>query len=352
MLEAPEGRNLRSCRTLIAPNALRAAVPLTVKAAETVAGARAAIRDVLHGSDERRLVVIVGPCSIHDPSEALEFARRLKQTAEPLQRELVVVMRTYFDKPRTTVGWKGLLNDPDLDGSCDIEVGLARTRELLLAIGELGVPCGAEVLDPIAPRYLGDLLSWAAVGARTVESQTHRQLASGLPMPVGFKNGIDGRIETAVNAMVAAGHGHSFLGVTSGGATAILETRGNPDVHLILRGGGGRANYGPRDVGDALQLLSGEGPVRSVAVDCSHGNSGKDPSRQEAVLREVVRQFRAGRKAILGVLLESNLEAGSQCPGDGAPLRYGVSITDGCIGWKDTERLLNETARALRSGLS
>jgi len=348
MLGEAEDRNLRSRHTLLAPEALRAALPASPQSARTVAAARNAIRDVIHGRDPRRLVVVVGPCSIHDPSQALEFARRLKHTAEPLQRELLVVMRTYFEKPRTTVGWKGLLSDPALDGSCDVRGGLAQARALLLAINELGVPCGAEVLDPLAPHYLGDLLCWAAIGARTIESQTHRQLASGLPMPVGFKNGTDGRVDVAVHAMLAAGQPHSFLGIAPEGTPAVLETRGNPDRHLVLRGGGGRTNYGPRAVGEALRLLGAGRTPRCIAVDCSHGNSGKDPGRQEAVLREVVRQLRAGQSAILGVLLESNLEAGRQRREDGKPLRYGVSITDGCIGWKDTERLLIATAELVR----
>jgi len=344
-----EDRNLRSCRTLVAPDALRAAFPPSLKAAETVAAARDAIRDAIHGRDERRLVVVVGPCSIHDPSEALEFAHRLKRTAEPLQRELIVVMRTYFEKPRTRVGWKGLLNDPALDGSCDVRAGLVRARQLLLAINELGVPCGAEVLDPLGPHYLGDLLCWAAIGARTVESQTHRQLASGLAMPVGFKNGTDGRVDVAVDALVAAGHPHSFLGLSPEGTPAVVETRGNPDRHLILRGGGGRTNYHPRDVREALRLLGTGRSARCVAVDCSHGNSDKDPDRQEAVLGEVLRQLRAGQHAILGALIESNLEAGRQRREGGKPLRYGVSITNACIGWKDTERLLTATAEQLRA---
>jgi 3-deoxy-7-phosphoheptulonate synthase len=349
MLERIEDRNLTDIRPLIPPRTLKARIPQSVKAAETVVGARNAIRDVIHGRDARRLVVIAGPCSIHDRSAAFAYARRLMQASEPLQGELVVVMRTYFEKPRTTVGWTGLINDPNLDGSCEVEAGLEQTRALLLEIDELGLPCGSEVLDPFTPQYLGDLLSWGAIGARTAESQPHRQLASGLSMPIGFKNGTDGRLEIAHNAMIAARHCHSFLGIDADGRSAVVRTSGNPDRHLVLRGGSRRTNFGPEDVARAAALATDDDARRPIMVDCSHGNSNKDHTRQAAVAREVARQFREGQRALMGLLIESNLEPGSQRWARGAALRYGVSITDACIGWDETEALLHEIAEAVRA---
>jgi len=349
MLERLEDCNLTGIRPLLSPRRLKAGNPLSVKAAETVTGARNAIRDVIHGRDTRRLVVIAGPCSIHDPAAASEYARRLKRASEPLQRELVVVMRSYFEKPRTTVGWKGLIDDPHLDGSRDVETGLEQARALLLAINELGVPCGSEILNPFTPQYVGDLLAWGAIGARTVESQPHRQLASGLSMPIGFKNGTDGRIEVALNAMVAAGQCNSFLGISADGRAAVVETSGNPDRHLVLRGGGDRGNFGAEDVARAAAFATDEGAQRPILVDCSHGNSNKDHTRQPGVAREVVRQFREGQRALMGLLIESNLRPGRQCWEQGGALRYGVSITDACIGWDETEALLHEIAEAVRA---
>jgi 3-deoxy-7-phosphoheptulonate synthase len=348
MLERLEDHNLTGIRPLMSPRALKVESPLSVKAAETVAGARNAIRDVIAGRDARRLVVIVGPCSIHDPAAAIAYARRLSRTAEPLQGELVVVMRSYFEKPRTALGWKGLIHDPHLDGSCDAPAGLRATRALLLAISELGMPCGSEILNPFTPQYLGDLLCWGAIGARTAESQPHRQLASGLSMPIGFKNGTDCRLEVALNGMVAAKHPDSFLGITADGRAAVVETSGNPDRHLILRGGGGRTNFGPEDVAHAATLAADEELRRPILVDCSHGNSDKDYTRQGAVAREVARQFREGQRALMGLLIESNLRPGNQRWEEGGGLRYGVSITDACIGWGETEALLHEIAEAVR----
>jgi 3-deoxy-7-phosphoheptulonate synthase len=349
MLERIEDRHLTGIRQLMPPRAMKARIPQSVKAAETVVGARNAIRDLIHGCDTRRLAVIAGPCSIHDPEAAVAYARRLRRASEPLQGELVVAMRTYFEKPRTTVGWTGMISDPHLDGSCDVEAGLERARALLLEINELGMPCGSEVLDPFTPQYVGDLLSWGAIGARTVESQPHRQLASGLSMPIGFKNGTDGRLDVALNAMIAARNRHSFLGINVDGRSAVVHTSGNPDRHLVLRGGGRRPNFGPEDVARAAALVADDELRRPIMVDCSHGNSDKDHTRQATVARSVARQFREGQRAILGLLMESNLEPGNQRWKPGAPLRYGVSITDSCMGWDETEALLHEIAEAVRA---
>jgi len=349
MLEQIEDRNLTGIRPLMPPRTLKARIPQSVKAAETVVEARNSIRDLIHGRDTRRLAIIAGPCSIHDPEAAVAYARRLKRASEPHQGELAVVMRAYFEKPRTTVGWTGLISDPYLDGSCDVEAGLERARALLLEINELGMPCGSEVLDPFTPQYVGDLLSWGAIGARTAESQPHRQLASGLSMPIGFKNGTDGRLDVAHNAMIAARHPHSFLGITADGRSAVVHTSGNPDRHLVLRGGGRRPNFSPEDVARAAALVADADARRPIMVDCSHGNSNKDHTRQAAVARAVARQFREGQRALMGLLIESNLEPGNQRWEQGAALRYGVSITDACIGWDETEALLHEIAEAVRT---
>jgi 3-deoxy-7-phosphoheptulonate synthase len=313
-----------------------------------VRAARTAVRDAIHGGDRRRLVVIAGPCSIHDPDAALEYGERLLAAAEPLRAELVVLMRTYFEKPRTTVGWKGLINDPHLDGSCDVAAGLALARQLLLRLSERGLGCASELLDPFTPQFVADLLSWASIGARTTESQTHRELASGLSMPVGFKNGTDGGLEVAHHAMIAARHPHSFLGIDADGRSAVVSTRGNPDRHLVLRGGAAGPNCDAAGIARALALVSDQELARPVMVDCSHGNSGKDPRRQAGACRAVLDQVRCGQKAILGLMLESNLDAGSQPWSPGRALRRGVSITDACIGWSETEDLLGEIAEAVK----
>jgi 3-deoxy-7-phosphoheptulonate synthase len=323
-------------------------LPVTERAAACVRQGRAAVRDAIHGRDAERLLVIVGPCSIHDPEEALAYATRLRRAAEPLRGQLQLVMRTYFEKPRTTLGWKGLINDPQLDGSCDVAAGLERARRLLLRINELGVPCASELLDPFTPRFVADLLSWAAIGARTSESQTHRELASALPMPVGFKNGTDGALDGACNAMIAARHPHSFLGIGEDGRAAVFSSRGNPDRHLVLRGGRSGPNHDPESVARAAARLADPELPRPILIDCAHGNSRKDAARQVAVCREVLQQVRCGQKAILGLMLESNLEPGRQAWSPGRPLRRGVSITDACIGWYETEDLLNEIAEAVK----
>jgi 3-deoxy-7-phosphoheptulonate synthase len=350
MREPIEDRNLVDIQALISPRNLKAAVPTSEAASETVIEARRAIRDVIHGQDTTRLVVIVGPCSIHDPEAALEYARRLRGIAKNTSDAMVVVMRAFFEKPRTTVGWKGLINDPRLDGSCDVAAGLEIARRLLVEINELGVPCGSEVLDPFTPQFVADLLCWGGIGARTIESQTHRQLASGLSMPIGFKNGTDGVLEGAANAMVAASHSHTFLGITADGASALVRTRGNPDRHMVLRGGEKGPNFAPGFVTEATGLIAKQGLARSVMVDCSHANSGKDHSRQGFVCRDVLDQIRVGNPAIMGLLLESNLESGRQNWQPGTELQHGVSITDACIGWEETEKLLHEIAEAIRFG--
>ena len=348
MDEPLENRNLQSLAPLEAPRAVKRRVPASPRAAATVRSARERLRDLIHGRDERRLLVVVGPCSIHDEAAALEYAARLAPLAREVSDALVVVMRTYFEKPRTTVGWKGLLNDPHLDGSCDIGHGLELARRILLAVNELGVPCATEVLDPVTPQYLADLVSWAAIGARTTESQTHREMASGLSMPVGFKNGTDGSLAGAANALVSAAHGHGFLGIDDAGATAVVKTRGNPDRHLVLRGGAAGPNFDAGTVAEAARLAAAQGIARGVLVDCSHDNSGKDPTRQAAVCRDVLAQLAAGQRALLGVMLESHLLAGRQDWVRGVPLVHGRSITDACIGFEETEALLRDLAEAVR----
>ena len=347
-MEVIEDRNLVGIRPLPAPRALKARLPLSPAAAATISAARTAIRAAIHGRDPR-LVVIAGPCSIHDPEAALDYAARLAAFASEVAGELVLVMRTYFEKPRTTVGWKGLINDPHLDGSCDVIAGLEIARRLLLRINELGVPCASEVLDPFTPQFTADLLAWASIGARTSESQTHRELASGLSTPIGFKNATSGDLDSARNAMVSAAHPHSFLGIDAEGRSAVVSTMGNPDRHMVLRGGGGRPNHGREDVVRALALVAELGLARPVMVDCSHDNSAKDHTRQGATCREVLAQVRDGQAGILGLLLESNLEPGRQSWRPGAKLRRGVSITDACIGWDETAELLREAAGAVRT---
>jgi 3-deoxy-7-phosphoheptulonate synthase len=340
-----ETRDLRVARIepLLAPRELERELPGSEAIAVLVERSRAALREIVAGRD-RRWLAIVGPCSIHDPAAALDYARRLAALAPRVAEKLFVVMRVYFEKPRTTVGWKGLVNDPHLDGSNDVQTGLRLARRLLLDVAALALPAGTEFLDPIAPQYLADLVTWAAVGARTTESQTHREMASGLSMPVGFKNGTDGSALVAVQAMQSARAPHTFLGIDRAGATAIVHTRGNPDAHVVLRGG--RApNYDPESIRACEALLEAHGLPARILVDCSHAQTEKDYRRQPAVLAELVRQARAGNRSIMGFMLESNLVAGRQDPG--ASLVYGQSITDGCIDWDTTERCLLEAAGSL-----
>jgi 3-deoxy-7-phosphoheptulonate synthase len=333
---------------LKSPLAVKETLPATEATHRTVEKARKEIRDILHGCDNRRLIVVVGPCSIHDPAAAYEYAHKLKLVAEKTGKQLLIVMRTYFEKPRTTVGWKGLINDPDLDGSCHIEGGLLLSRRVLLEINAIGLPCATELLDTVTPQYIDDLVSWTAIGARTTESQLHREMASGLSMPVGFKNGTCGRLSTAMNAIAAARHLHSFLGIDGEGRTAIVKTKGNRDSHIVLRGGEEKPNYGATDITQTAMLMSEVGLQRGVMVDCSHDNSRRDYARQAGVCREVVQQFCEGQKAIMGVMLESHLYPGKQTLEKGKPLAYGVSITDGCMGWDETEALLYEIAEMVK----
>ena len=340
--------NTRITHTSILPSpaALSADLPSSIAAETTVTRARRAIAAVLDGSDTRPLVV-VGPCSVHDVDAAFEYAQRLARVSERLADSLLVVMRVYFEKPRTTVGWKGLINDPHLDGSEDIPNGLRLARSLLLRVAELGVPAATEFLDPIAPQYTADLVSWAAIGARTTESQTHREMASGLSMPVGFKNGTDGGLEVAINAMLAAAKPHSFLGVDSSGQLAVIRTQGNPTGHLVLRGGSLGPNYQAEHVQAAATRLGALGLPDKLMIDCSHGNCGKDVERQAQVAEDVIMQLRSGSKHVLGVMIESNLHAGRQDLVPRAALRHGVSITDPCLDFETTERLLEELALAV-----
>jgi 3-deoxy-7-phosphoheptulonate synthase len=344
--------NVIDTQPLRTPDGLKAELPITPGAAELVYRTREQIRAVLRGRDPR-LLVVVGPCSVHDPKAALEYADRLQDIRRRHQDELLVVMRVYFEKPRTTVGWKGLVNDPHLNGSHDIASGLTIARKLLLHLAEKGMPAATEVLDPIVPQYLADLVSWAAIGARTTESQTHREMASGLSMPVGYKNGTDGGLTAAIHALVAASRPHSFLGIDGGGRVAIVHTSGNPDGHVVLRGGNAGPNYAEEHVAAAAAALAKAGVQSRMLVDCSHDNSGKSHLRQPHVIEEVGRQVAGGSPHVLGVMIESNLVGGRQKFDEGtspAALVYGQSITDACIDWATTERTLAQLAIAQRTG--
>ncbi len=330
---------------LLPPAALLAEVPLGSHEAAVVERSRSEVRAVLAGEDDR-LLVIAGPCSVHDPAAGLDYARRLAALCQPLAGDLLVVMRVYFEKPRTVTGWKGLINDPGLDGSHDVHRGLRVARKLLLDIVGLGLPVGCEWLDPITPQYIADAVTWGAIGARTTESQVHRQLASGLSMPVGFKNGTDGDVQVAVDACRAAAEGHTFFGVTPDAAAAVVTTAGNPDCHVILRGGRAGPNYGPGQIAAALDLIAAAGLPRRVMVDASHGNSGKDHRRQPEVADALAAQVEDGEHGIVGVMLESFLRGGRQEPGDPAGLVYGQSITDACMDLGTTASVLERLAAA------
>jgi 3-deoxy-7-phosphoheptulonate synthase len=333
-------------KELIAPRVLKEELRVDEPIAQTVVDARQTVRAILSGAD-RRLLCLVGPCSIHDPAAAIDYADRLLHLRPLVEDRLFLVMRVYFEKPRTTVGWKGLINDPHMDDSCDMEAGLRIARRLLLDINRLGLPAGTEMLDPITPQYIADLISWTAIGARTTESQTHREMASGLSMPVGFKNTTEGNLQIAVNAIESARRPHSFLGINQDGVTAIIRTSGNPDTHVVLRGGK-TANYDASSIEECERLLAKAGLEPRVMVDCSHAQTAKDYTRQLTVLSAMVSQVRSGKRAIMGMMLESNIGAGNQpLNGDRAALKYGVSVTDPCIDWATTERCLVETARAL-----
>ena len=338
---------IREIKELAPPAHLLREFPCTERAAAVVSSARAAIHAVLHGRGAR-LLVVVGPCSIHDVAAAREYASRLAAERSRLEGDLELVMRVYFEKPRTTVGWKGLINDPALDGTFDINRGLRLARELLLDVNELGLPAGCEYLDMITPQYLADLVSWGAIGARTTESQVHRELASGLSCPVGFKNGTDGNVTIAIDALKAASRPHHFLSVTKGGHSAIVSTMGNDDCHVILRGGR-VPNYDGASVADACAALEAAGLPQRVMIDASHANSGKDPANQLVVVDAVAAQLRSGEGRIAGVMLESHLVGGRQDLARDAPLTYGQSVTDACLGWDDTVRALDALAAAARA---
>ena len=325
---------------LTAPGDLKAALPMTETSNRTVVTGRQAISRILQQAEDR-LLVVVGPCSIHDPVDALEYAARLNALRQEFQDRLCIVMRVYFEKPRTTVGWKGLIYDPHLDGTDDIQTGLRQARELLLQITGLGLPAATEFLDPVVPQFIADLVSWAAIGARTTESQTHRQMASGLSMPVGFKNGTDGSLQVAIDAMQSAMRPHSFLGIDQDGFTSVVRTTGNPDGHVVLRGGRLRTNYDAASIREAADALQKSGLPEVLMVDCSHANSAKQHARQEEVWRSLIEQRQAGTPPLIGVMLESNLQEGSQpIPRTRSELRPGVSVTDACLGWDVTERIL------------
>ena len=344
---ALENRNVLSQLTLLPPSQLHDDIPASPRATQTVSAARRTMASILAGRD-RRLFVVVGPCSIHDPAAAMEYARRLKALADELADQLFIVMRVYFEKPRTTVGWKGLINDPHMDDSFCIDEGLHVARRLLVDLNDLGLPCGTEALDPITPQYLGDLIAWSAIGARTTESQTHRELASGLSSPVGFKNGTDGNLDVALNAMLSAAQPHAFLGINGDGQVAVTQTRGNAFGHLILRGGA-VPNYDSVAVSEAESALQTSKLPVNIVVDCSHANSRKNHALQTLVLKDVVHQIVDGNQAIKGVMLESNLFEGNQKLGNVQDLRYGVSITDACLGWDTTAACLREAATRLRA---
>ncbi len=350
MFHRTDDLRIKWTKVVLPPVFLEEELPLTEKASATVYQAREEVTRILCGKDKaRRLLVVVGPCSIHDPKAAREYAGRLKAAMDELSKDLLIVMRVYFEKPRTTIGWKGLINDPHLDESFKINDGLRLARHLLLDLAEMGVPAGTEFLDMITPQYMSDLVTWGAIGARTTESQVHRELVSGLSCPVGFKNGTSGNVQIAIEAVQSAAHPHTFMGHTKLGQSAIFVTAGNPDCHVILRGGRRTVNYDAASVAEACALLEKGGLPPRVMVDCSHANSNKDHTRQPDVCRDVAGQLRRGDRRIIGVMLESNLVAGTQKLVKGKPLVYGQSITDACLGWDETLPLLRELAAAVRT---
>jgi 3-deoxy-7-phosphoheptulonate synthase len=349
MIRRTEDLRIQWTKVVLPPAFLDEELPTTEKASSTVRSARSEVQKIIRGEDPR-LLVVVGPCSIHDVKAAREYAGLLKGAIQELSRDLCLVMRVYFEKPRTTIGWKGLINDPFLDESFKINDGLRISRHLLLDLAEMGVPTGTEFLDMITPQYLAGLVAWGAIGARTTESQVHRELVSGLSCPVGFKNGTSGNVSIAIEAVQSAAHTHTFLGHTKYGQSAIFATAGNPDCHIILRGGRKTVNYDAASVKEACALLEKAGLPQSVMIDCSHANSNKDHTRQPLVCRDVAAQIAGGSRNILGVMIESNLVAGAQKFTKGKALTYGQSITDACIAWDETFALLKELAQAVRAG--
>ena len=340
MMQPTQNLHVKEILRLLPPRALKDEFPMTEQSNQTVVEGREIVKRILNG-DDPRLLVIVGPCSIHDVDGALEYAQKLNRLREELADQLYIVMRVYFEKPRTTIGWKGLINDPHLDGSYDIDTGLKKARGLLLQITEMGLPAATEFLNPIVPQYIADFVSWAAIGARTTESQTHREMASGLSMPVGFKNSTDGSLQIAIDAMTSARAPHSFLGIDQDGVTSIIRTTGNLHGHVVLRGGRLQTNYDPDSIATAVATLKQAGLPSMLMVDCSHANSGKQHARQEEVWRSVIQQRIAGNTTLIGLMIESYLEQGNQpIPKRVVELRHGVSITDACVGWETTERML------------
>lgn len=339
--------NVIAQELLLTPAEIKARLPLTERAAQTVLEGRQTLQRIMDRQDPR-LFLVVGPCSIHNVDEALEYARRLKKLAAEVQDTLYVVMRVYFEKPRTTTGWKGLINDPDMDDTFKLQDGLIKARKLLLDLAEMGLPTATEALDPIMPQYLGDLISWSAIGARTTESQTHREMASGLSTPVGFKNGTDGSLKTAINALLSVSRPHNFLGIDQKGQCAVIRTRGNPYGHVVLRGGP-KPNYDSVTIAMCEKELQNNKLLPNIVVDCSHANSNKDPAQQPLVMSDVANQIVQGNQSIIGLMIESNLEWGNQpIPEDLTQLKYGVSVTDACVDWATTEQMLREARSKLK----
>ena len=338
--------NIDNQEILITPEELKRQLPATEEVKRGISQNREIVRSIIDGTD-KRLLLVVGPCSIHNPREAIDYAERLKALSESVNDKLFIVMRAYFEKPRSTVGWKGLINDPHLDDSFKIAEGLAMARKLLLEISKLGLPLANEALDPITPQYLQELFSWTAIGARTSESQTHREMASGLSCPVGFKNGTDGSLDVALNALQSVKSPHRFFGISPDGKVSIVTTKGNAHAHVVLRGGTNGPNYYPENIAVCEEELESIGATQAIMVDCSHANSNKDHTKQGSVLEAVAEQISVGNKSIRGVMLESNLKPGNQKVDSSQELQYGVSITDACIGWEETERLLKDFHKAL-----
>lgn len=345
-----EDINISAVKRLITPYDLKRSLPNTAGVVDSVISNRTAVRDILDRRDRRQMIV-VGPCSIHDPAAAVDYGKRLKILADTVSDTLFLVMRVYFEKPRSTIGWKGLINDPHMNGSFEIEEGLHIARRLLLDLAETGLPLATEALDPISPQYLQDLISWSAIGARTTESQTHRVMSSGLSCAVGFKNGTDGSFGVAINALKSVSHPHSFLGIDEGGHVAVVQTTGNSYGHIVLRGGNGQPNYDEDSIARCELALAEAEVSPCIMVDCSHDNSRKDPDLQPGVAAEVTRQILAGNESIIGLMMESNIHAGNQpIPANSGDLKYGVSVTDACIDWGTTERTLLEMHRRLKAG--
>ena len=343
-----ENLNIESTEILLTPAEIKEQIPLSAELQDSITQHRKTLENILDGKDNR-LFVVVGPCSIHDPKAAIDYANRLKKLADEVSDSIFLVMRVYFEKPRTTTGWKGLINDPHLDGTFDIKTGLIQARELMIELAEIGLPIATEALDPISPQYLADLISWSAIGARTTESQTHREMASGLSCPVGFKNGTDGSLKVATDALQAVTSPHSFLGINRQGQVAIVRTKGNSYGHIVLRGGGGKPNYDLEVIKDCEEKLAALNLPKNLVIDCSHENSNKDPANQATVFNYCIDQRLNGHSSIVGMMIESNINWGNQkMQEDLSQLEYGVSITDACIDWDTTETLIRNAAKAFK----